>query len=160
MSKPGSSIHVGAVRFTGAGCTRWRSRGTAWVTRSMRRTKRATSGGRSSMVMLATFDDRNGSFSRRHMSPSASVIRRSNCTPRRLRPGCGSPNGLPRDRGVLELVQLGPAQEVEDPLDGGGGEGAVALRAVHQPDEHRLAVLDEGGHAPDLVRLGGGGVLG
>ena len=53
----GSSTHIGAVRFTGAGCTRWRSRWTTVVARSIRRSSWSTSGGRSRTVTLANVDD-------------------------------------------------------------------------------------------------------
>ena len=89
--------------------------------RSMRARSRSKSGGRSRTDTVANVDVRYGSFSRRHIRPSASVILRSiahgdaqpcrdPCTAR----GAGSA----RDGGVLELVEVGPHDLVEDPLDG------------------------------------------
>ena len=73
-SKLGSSTHTGLAT---PGCTRCRSRGMVVVARSMRRSNRSKSGGRSSSVMLAKVLLRCGSFSRRHISASASLILRS-----------------------------------------------------------------------------------
>src|SRR4051812_44483959 len=56
------------------------------------------------------------------------------------------------DRGVLELVEVGPAgEQVDGALDGGLRDRGVALGAVHEPDEHGPVVGDEGGDAPHLV---------
>ena len=67
----------GADTLPGAGCTRWRSRGIAMLARSNRRRIRSTSGLRSRIVTLPNVDVRYGSFSRRHINPSTSLIFRS-----------------------------------------------------------------------------------
>ena len=77
MSNSGSSTHSGADRLTGAGCTRQRSRGTFQIACSIRARNRSTSGGRSRIETVPNVDDRKGSFSRRHIRPSASLILRS-----------------------------------------------------------------------------------
>ena len=120
------------------------------------------SGAVSSTVRFATVDERYGSFSSRHIRPSASDIRGLIATSaslmgRRLRPSRARRSGSARDRGVLELVEAWPAgHQVEDPIDGLRRELDVATGPVHQADEHRLRLAlevigDEGGHAPDAV---------
>ena len=75
-------VEVGVVdprrgeRLTGAGWTRQRSRGTAALARSMRRAD-GRSRAWSRIETVANVDVRYGSFSRRHIRPSASLIRRS-----------------------------------------------------------------------------------
>jgi hypothetical protein len=60
---------------------------------------------------------------------------------------------LARQGCVLELVEVGPADEVDRPLDRGDGRRRVRVvsRAMHEADEDRLVVDDERWHAPHLV---------
>src|SRR3954466_15580159 len=67
--------------------------------------------------------------------------------------------GSAGDRGVLELVELSPPEQVDGALDRGAGPLGIALGPVHEADEHRLAVLDERGDAPDGVVVHGVRVL-
>src|SRR3954453_14998541 len=56
------------------------------------------------------------------------------------------------DGGVLQLVEVGPVGDgIDDAVDGGDGELAVALRPGHHPDERGPAVGDEGGDAEDVM---------
>ena len=78
MSKSGSSTHIGAERLTGAGCTRQRSRGHV-PDRPLHAAPaggRSPAGGRGS-TRCRTSTRGSGSFSRRHIRPSASLILRS-----------------------------------------------------------------------------------
>src|SRR5262245_49513988 len=77
MSKSGSSTHNGAPSAAGFGCTRQPRRGKPCTAASTRVRRRSKSGARSRIVTEPNVDDRNGSFSTRHISASASLIRRS-----------------------------------------------------------------------------------
>ena len=60
---------------------RWRRRGMVTIARSMRRRSESKSGARSRTVTVPNVDDRCGSFSSRHIRPSASLMLRSNRIP-------------------------------------------------------------------------------
>ena len=77
MSKFSSSTHIGGEMFAGDGITRWRSRGIVTVAYSMRRRNESKSGARSRIVTVPNVDERYGSFSSRHINPSASLMFRS-----------------------------------------------------------------------------------
>src|SRR5437868_8589232 len=162
MSKEGSSAHSGGANRNGGGTTRWPSRGRTFTARSMRRRKRAKSGGLSRRVSCRKDDRRAGSFSIVHISASASLMRRSK---RRGRSAitrdakAGSVSA--RYGGALELVELGPArQQVEDPLHGDASPLGVAPRTVHDSYGYRLAAGNEGGDAEHVVVPYGAFVLG
>ena len=85
-----------AAGRTGRSWTRWRRRGTSATARASRRRRRSTSAGRSSRVTLAKFELKAGSTSRRHIRPSASVMRRSSAAGASDMPGRLEPQGRER----------------------------------------------------------------
>ena len=102
------------------------------------------SGRRSRMVRLQKSERSAGSFSTAHMIASAFDIRTRERYAVHGRRQSVQPSGsLPRDGGVLELVEVGPLEQVEHAVD------VVGVAAVHQPHEHGLVADDERRDAED-----------